>query len=303
MERIGDHDRRPGPVLGALLRAPAQLDDLGCGWMLGGRFLRLTHVGRGSGRRYRTVLEVIGTRPGELLVLVGFGPSADRYRNLRAARTVEVGHRRDRFRAAWRTLEPDAAAAALAEYERRHRLITPVVRLVLSRLLGWRYDGSVASRRRLVRKLPVVALRPVDRERPGRRHDDRAYNGRRTRGRPSRGGGRARRLRGGSAGPDLRAGDGHRRCGRPGRLHPAARRAVRPRWAGARRRGPPGRCGRPAASHHHQQRDEPARRRSRARRLGRGAQPDRCRRPDRRDARSPTARSSPRATTLPAPPR
>ncbi len=49
----------------------------------------------------------------------------------------------------------------LAAYERRNWLIAPVLRLVLSRLVGWRYDGSPAGRQRLVAELPLVAFRPT----------------------------------------------------------------------------------------------------------------------------------------------
>jgi hypothetical protein len=45
-------------------------------------------------------------------------------------------------------------------YERRNRFIAPVIRLVLSRLLGWRYNGSEGDRRRLVAQLTLVAFRP-----------------------------------------------------------------------------------------------------------------------------------------------
>ena len=67
------------------------------GWLLGHRILRLTHVGRRSGRRYRTVLEVVGRdRCGsEFFVVSGFGPRADWLRNLDAGgrATVTVGTR------------------------------------------------------------------------------------------------------------------------------------------------------------------------------------------------------------------
>jgi hypothetical protein len=46
-------------VIGAL-RAPAVLYDWKLGWVLGRRFLRLTHRGERSGRCYRMMLEVIG---------------------------------------------------------------------------------------------------------------------------------------------------------------------------------------------------------------------------------------------------
>jgi hypothetical protein len=35
-----------------------------------------------------------------------------------------------------------------------------VIRLALSRMLGWRYRGSQADRARLAEQLPLVAFRP-----------------------------------------------------------------------------------------------------------------------------------------------
>ena len=158
----------PGPLVRRLLRAPARLYDWRLGWILGHRFLRLTHVGRRTGRRHRTMLEVIGTNAGsgELLVLAGLGRSANWYRNLQAQSGSEVAIARERFPATHRTLDQDEAARAVADYERRNALIAPVVRLVLSRLVGWRYDGTEAARQRLTRELPVVALRRADAELP-----------------------------------------------------------------------------------------------------------------------------------------
>jgi deazaflavin-dependent oxidoreductase (nitroreductase family) len=156
-------DRRPGPVLRRLLRAPAMLDRWRLGWLLGRRFLVLTHVGRRSGRRHRTVLEVIGADPatGEVMVMAGFGRSSEWYRNLRAQEAAEVVVGRRRFRPLHRVLDEQAAASVLAEYERRNRWLLPVVHRVLSALVGWRYDGSEDARRRLVRELPIVAFRPA----------------------------------------------------------------------------------------------------------------------------------------------
>ena len=42
----------------------------------------------------------------------------------------------------------------LAGYERRNRFLVPVIRPVLGKLLGWRYDGSDAARHRMVRQPP-----------------------------------------------------------------------------------------------------------------------------------------------------
>ena len=56
------------------------------------------------------------------------------------------------------------ATATLAAYERAHPIIDPIVRRVLSRMLGWRYAGTAADRERLARELPMVAFRPANRD-------------------------------------------------------------------------------------------------------------------------------------------
>ena len=90
----------------------------------------------------------------------GFGHNADWLRNLAANHEADVVVGMRRFAAQFRMLEVAEAAAVLAGYERSHRLARPIIRLVLSRLAGWRYDGSDAARRRVVVQLPLIALRP-----------------------------------------------------------------------------------------------------------------------------------------------
>lgn len=145
------------------LSAPTCLYDWNAGWLLGRRFLRLTHEGRHSGRVYRTMLEAIGEDrdTGEVFVMAGRGRSAQWYRNVRAGHALEIAIGRERFRPLYR--EPDGAEAVtvVAAYESRNRLAAPLVRLVLSRLVGWRYDGSPAGRERLVGELPLLAFRPA----------------------------------------------------------------------------------------------------------------------------------------------
>jgi deazaflavin-dependent oxidoreductase (nitroreductase family) len=130
---------------------------------LGNRFLRLTHLGRKSGRRYQAVLEVVDTdrATGELVVMAGFGRSSDWFRNIQAAPAVEIAINGRRFPPLHRILDEDQAAAALADYERRTRLIAPILRRVLSRLARSPYDGSAAARHMLVRQLPMVGFRPL----------------------------------------------------------------------------------------------------------------------------------------------
>lgn len=156
--------KSPGPLTRRLLRCPSALYRWDLGWLLGRRFMMLTHLGRRSGREYRTVLEVINfDRPSkEVVVVAGLGRSADWYRNVQAHPPVEVAIGRDRFRPVARDLDEDDAVAVLADYERRNRWVTPVVRRMLSWLVGWHYDGSYPARRKLVTQLPLVAFRPAD---------------------------------------------------------------------------------------------------------------------------------------------
>lgn len=147
----------------AALRAPVLLYDWNLGWLLGRRFLRLTHRGRRSGRCYQMMLEVIGEdrERQELFVIVGLGRGAQWYRNVVAGGAVEVAIGNQRFRPEYRELEAERAVAVLGDYEQRNRVATPIVRVVLSRLVGWRYDGSPSARRRLVSERPILALRPA----------------------------------------------------------------------------------------------------------------------------------------------
>jgi deazaflavin-dependent oxidoreductase (nitroreductase family) len=151
-----------------ILRAPVRLYGLRLGWLLGHRFLLLTHVGRRTGLTRQTVLEVVQFDADMrcAIVVAGFGRQSDWYRNLEAQPAIRVVCGRDEFRPTHRPLSDEEAVAVLADYEERNRFIKPIVRAVLSRLLGWRYDGSEASRRRLVDQLPFIALWPSSSSHP-----------------------------------------------------------------------------------------------------------------------------------------
>jgi len=153
---------RLGPFMRCALHAPTSLYDRGMGWIFGRRFLCLAHVGRKSGTVHKTILEVIGEDEDarEVIVMAGFGRSSQWYRNLQANEAVEVAIGRERFKPAHRELSVDEAAAVLASYEERNRWVSPIVKRVLSKLVGWRYDGGDQARRRLVGELPVIAFRP-----------------------------------------------------------------------------------------------------------------------------------------------
>ncbi len=149
-------------ILKRLLRAPVYLYRWRLGWLLGRRFLLLTHTGRYTGARHQTVLEVMEYRREgpEVVVMSGFGRNANWLRNIHAKPDPEVIVGSRRFVAAYRILDGAEGVRVLRGYERRNRFMAPVVRLVLSRLLGWKYHGTQSEQYRIVEQLPLIAFRP-----------------------------------------------------------------------------------------------------------------------------------------------
>ena len=133
-----------------------------CGWLLGYRFLLLTHIGRRTGLRRHTVLEVMQYREQgpEAVVLSAFGRNPDWLRNIEKTPDPEVVIGSRCFVAMHRFLCEEEAVSVVSGYEQRNWLIRPIICSVLSHLLGWRYDGSPDDRRRLVAQLPLIAFYP-----------------------------------------------------------------------------------------------------------------------------------------------
>ena|SRR5215469_252738 len=154
--------RRNG-ALWYLFRGPVYLYRWHLGWLFGHRCLLLTHIGRKSGLRRQTVLEVVEYRHQgpEVIVVNGFGRDSDWVRNIEAKGGQEISVGLQHFSAAHRFLEEEEAVQVMRAYERRNRLIAPVVRRGLSWLLGWNYQGSDADRHRLVQQLALIGFRPI----------------------------------------------------------------------------------------------------------------------------------------------
>ena len=150
------------------LRLPVYLYRWHLGWLLGQRFLLLTHSGRRSGRRYQTVLEVIGRdATGDLTVMSGWGRHADWYRNIQQQPLVEITVGRQTIKATHHELPAPEAIQVVAGYERRNRAAGWLIRRTISSLAGWPYDSTDESRQRLIGQLPVITFRPEPPSRDG----------------------------------------------------------------------------------------------------------------------------------------
>lgn len=150
-------DRRPGPLMRALLRAPTGLYRVGLGWLLGTRFLYIVHRGRRTGKLRRTVVEVVRfDRDGpEASVIAGWGPSTQWYRNLEAGPAEEVRVGRHRWRhPAQRFLDRRERAGLLASHARSYPRA--------ARGLGRAFGVSDLSDDALAERARAVAFGPGD---------------------------------------------------------------------------------------------------------------------------------------------
>lgn len=146
-----------------LFRAPVRLYRWKLGWVFGKRLMMLTHTGRKTGKRRRTVLEVVEYRKEgpEVVVANGFGRDCDWVLNIEAGpgEEVDVGGRH--FVATHRFLGEEEAMKVIEGYERRNRRIVPVVRKGFSWLVGWKYRGGEEDRRKFVRQIALLGFRAV----------------------------------------------------------------------------------------------------------------------------------------------
>lgn len=142
-----------------LSRLPIWLYRAHLGWLLGHRFLLLTHTGRTSGLKRQTVLEVVrhDRTTGVYIIASGWGEKADWLRNIERTPAVTVQSGRERLDANAMRLPVAEAAREFADYTKRH----PAAARTIARLLiGERLTGSEEECQRLAESIPLVALRP-----------------------------------------------------------------------------------------------------------------------------------------------
>ncbi len=153
-------DVQPPRGLGRLLvRLPIWLYHAHLGWLLGHRFLLLTHIGRKSGLPRRNVLEVLEYEKASRThyVLAAWGEKSDWVRNVLKTPNVKIAAGFRRFDALATCLSPEEAERCILDYARKH----PIAIRVLPRLLGYRVDGTEEDFRALARLGMVFAFRPV----------------------------------------------------------------------------------------------------------------------------------------------
>ncbi|MGH2879450.1 MAG: nitroreductase family deazaflavin-dependent oxidoreductase [Solirubrobacteraceae bacterium] len=151
----------PSPLLRLFFKAPVVLYRLRMGWLLGSRFLLLTHTGRRTGQTRQTVLEVVGYDRSirEAVVIAAWGERAQWLRNLEASPAISVQIGRTRWATPeHRVLDAEQTAEVIATYRREHSLIARLI----GKLLGWPLDVADPSYEQFVKTLCAVVFRPAE---------------------------------------------------------------------------------------------------------------------------------------------
>ncbi len=140
-----------------LFRLPIWLYRLGLGGLLGDRFMLLTHIGRKSGLKRHTMLEVVryDKEKNTFIAAAGFGPQSDWYRNIHVNPHVTVQTSQHTWQMTAYFLKPEQAGKELLDYAQRY----PLALRELSRFMGYRLDGTQDDIRAMGHALPMVAFK------------------------------------------------------------------------------------------------------------------------------------------------
>lgn len=154
-------DKPPQGFGRALSRFPLWFYRLRLGFLLGERFLMLTHTGRKSGLARETVLEVVrhDTLTDSYVVASGWGEKSNWFQNIlqNPRVTISVGFRRLLPAQAVR-LSEQGAKAEFQDYARRH---PRAFRILASRLLGGPTGETEVDCLLLSRNIPIVVLQTL----------------------------------------------------------------------------------------------------------------------------------------------
>ena len=152
-------DTPPSKALRFGLRLPIWLYRAHLGWLLGNRFLMVTHIGRKSGQPHQTVIEVVQYKKDidTYYVVSGWGEKSDWYQNIRKKPSVTIHTGARTFQSNAEFLPVEQAVDHLKAYAHDH----PIAFNELSMLfLGERLKADSDAPERIAQKMPMVAFHP-----------------------------------------------------------------------------------------------------------------------------------------------
>ena len=150
-------DTPPSKALRFGLRLPIWLYRAHLGWLLGDRFLMLTHTGRKSGQPHQTVIEVVQHKKDTdtYYVVSGWGEKSDWYQNIRKTPFVTIYTGGRTFQSKAEFIPVEEAVDILEVYARDH---ATAFRELSGLFLGEHGKPSSDAPGRIAEKMPMVAF-------------------------------------------------------------------------------------------------------------------------------------------------
>jgi len=150
-------DEKAPAFMVPLFKLPVLLYRLNLGWLLGMRFMQLTHAGRRSGKVHRTILAVLRFyEESNEIYAVSAWKGSDWYYNIQVAPALQVESGYVRYVPQQRTLSPEEITTAFLEYRKGH----PIFSRLVCRIPGWKWDSTYEEFLELARTLRGVAFKP-----------------------------------------------------------------------------------------------------------------------------------------------
>ena len=155
--------RGPAPtgLLRLLLRCPILLYRMHLGWLLGRRFILLTHIGRKTGIPRHTVLEAVSYDSSNhcCVIASGWGEKAQWFRNIIDNPDVVVTLGTHTHKARARRMDKNEAEHELRDYARRHPWS---MKQLNKTMLGKPFHGKDEDFQQLAVQVPLVELQFMD---------------------------------------------------------------------------------------------------------------------------------------------
>jgi deazaflavin-dependent oxidoreductase (nitroreductase family) len=150
------NDKAPSLMI-PIFKLPVLLYRLHLGWLLGKRFMQITHVGRRSGKVRKTILAVLRfDEKTKEIYAVSAWKGSDWYYNIQASPALQVEIGSIRYAPVQRTLSPEEITTTFMEYRKQH----PIFSRMICRIPSWKWDSTYEEFLELARTLHGVAFEP-----------------------------------------------------------------------------------------------------------------------------------------------
>jgi deazaflavin-dependent oxidoreductase (nitroreductase family) len=154
---LGKKNEKAPAFMIPIFKLPILLYQLKLGWLLGTRFMQITHVGRHSGKVRRTILAVLRfDQKSKEIFAVSAWRGSDWYYNIQTLPALQVESGFVHYVPAQRTLSPEEITTAFIEYRNQH----PIFSRMICRIPGWKWDSSYEEFLELAHTLHGVAFTP-----------------------------------------------------------------------------------------------------------------------------------------------